>query len=102
MSESKEDDWGFYATDASDSESSAEVDQSSGSDGRQSESNLGSSGGGTSMGSSTAGLAELNSLMHDSCEMGVAAWTLDGRRIQMCKALPAHLRTLFKRPPNNP
>ena len=74
MSESKDDDWGFYAADASDSESSAEVDQSSGSDGRQSESNLGSSGGGTSMGSSTAGLAELNSLMHDSCEMGVAAW----------------------------
>ena len=33
---------------------------------------------GTSTSSSTAGLAELNSWLYDSCEMGVAAWMRAG------------------------
>ena len=65
------DDWGWHASpDESDDESPQMSSSSSDDQGNSSDT---AATRGTSTSSSTAGLAELNSWLYDSCEMGVAA-----------------------------
>ena len=71
-----EDEWGHWENE-SDSDSENSGFESSGSD-TQNDASMGARSSTTASTSSTAGLAELNSWMHDSCELGVAAWMKAG------------------------
>ena len=71
-----EDEWGHWENE-SDSDSENSGFESSGSD-TQNDASMGARSSNTASTSSTAGLAELNSWMHDSCELGVAAWMRAG------------------------
>ena len=70
------DDWGWHASPDESDDDSPQMSSSSSDD--QGNSSDTAATRGTSTSSSTAGLAELNSWLYDSCEMGVAAWMRAG------------------------